>query len=78
MAKRLIVALDVLEQGDWALAHEIAPGDGSPGAAWLHAHLHRAGGERENAAYWYRQAGRAVFEGSEEAERAALRRTLRG
>ncbi len=51
MADRLIEALDVLEQGDWALAHEIVPGNGPPGAAWIHAHLHRIGGDAETAAY---------------------------
>jgi hypothetical protein len=47
-------------RGDWDAAHEIA--QALPGAegAWIHAHLHRQEGDLGNAAYWYRQAQRAM------------------
>ena len=71
-------ALGRLEAGDWEGAHEAAAADGSPEAAWVHAHLHRVEGDAPNAAYWYRRAGRPPFEGDEAAERAALRAALGG
>lgn len=76
MQERLTEALDRLEAGDWETAHRIAAEDGSPHAAWLHAHLHRVEGDPGNAAYWYRRAGRPVFDGPPEVERAELRIAL--
>ena len=76
--ERLIEALDALVAGDWEAAHEIAQEDSSAEAAWLHAHLHRVEGDPGNAAYWYRRAGRPVFEGDVAAERLALREVLGG
>ncbi|TYB91038.1 hypothetical protein [Oceaniovalibus sp. ACAM 378] len=73
MPKAITVALDKLEAGDWEAAHTIAQDESGALAAWLHAHLHRAEGDNANAAYWYRQAGRAPFTGSLEEERRALR-----
>lgn len=73
MTHRVIEALDRLEAGDWEVAHDVAQGDPSPEAAWLHAHLHRLEGDEANAAYWYARAGRAPFAGGEDEERAALR-----
>ena len=69
-------ALDRLEAGDWEGAHALAQDDTSAAGAWLHAHLHRVEGDAANAGYWYRRAGRAPFEGSEDEERAALRASL--
>ena len=46
--------------------------------ARIHAYLHRKEGDPDNARYWYRQAGRAPFEGSLADEWSALARDLLG
>ena len=69
-------ALDRLDTGDWEGAHDLAQADETPDGAWLHAHLHRIEGDPDNAAYWYRRAGRDPFDGSIADERAALRAAL--
>jgi hypothetical protein len=51
------------DKGDWKKAHEIAQDVPGADGAWVHAYLHRKEGDGENAAYWYRQAGRTVAEG---------------
>ena len=48
------------KRGDWKQAHEIVQEIDDSTAAWLHAYIHRREGDRDNAAYWYRQAGRPV------------------
>ena len=45
-------------QGEWDKAHDTIQHDTSKEAAWVHAHLHRAEGDGENAAYWYGKAGK--------------------
>ena len=50
-------------KGDWEKAHEIAQDVSDEDGAWVHAYLHRKEGDLGNAAYWYRQAGRAVARG---------------
>lgn len=47
-------------RGDWVQAHERAQEDEGPEASWVHAYLHRKEGDQENAAYWYRRAGKPV------------------
>jgi hypothetical protein len=47
-------------KGDWVRAHECAQVDGSQAGSWVHAYLHRKEGDRDNAAYWYRRAGKPV------------------
>ena len=47
-------------KSDWKQAHETAHEDEDPEGAWVHAYLHRKEGDQENAAYWYRQAGKPV------------------
>ena len=71
-------ALDALERGDWEAAHAMAQDDAGAEAAWLHAHLHRVEGDAANARYWYARAGRDPWEGSPEAEVAALRALASG
>ena len=44
--------------GDWAQAHKTVQDLNTEDAAWVHAYLHRKEGDRSNAAYWYRKAGR--------------------
>lgn len=47
-------------KGDWKQAHESAQqGEGVEGS-WVHAYLHRKEGDQDNAAYWYRRAGKPV------------------
>ena len=47
-------------KGDWTRAHECAQMDETQGGAWVHAYLHRKEGDRDNAAYWYRRAGKPM------------------
>lgn len=52
-------ALRHLEAGDWQAAHVIVQDDSSPLASWAHGIVHLMEGDLDNAAYWYRQAGRS-------------------
>lgn len=45
-------------KGDWESSHNIAQDMHTPMGSWMHAYLHRKEGDRFNAGYWYRQAGR--------------------
>lgn len=45
-------------KGNRNKAHESAQQDEGPQGAWVHAYLHRKGGDSSNAAYWYRRAGK--------------------
>ena len=48
-------------KGDWDRAHRCAQErEGDPACDWVHAYLHRVEGDRANAGYWYRRAGRPV------------------
>ena len=47
-------------KGDWDAAHHLAQSDKSPTGCWVHAHLHRVEGDKSNAAYWYRLAGKPI------------------
>jgi hypothetical protein len=51
-------------KGDWHKAHGIVMGEQSRDAAWVHAFLHRAEGDTDNARYWYGQARRSAATGS--------------
>ncbi|UIJ73652.1 hypothetical protein [Aurantimonas sp. HBX-1] len=70
-------ALDYLAAGDWLGAHAVVQDDPSAEAAWIHAHLHRVEGDPDNAAYWYRRAGRPAATGSLDDERAEIIAALR-
>ena len=63
-------------KGDWEGAHELAGLVETAAGALVHAYLHRKEGDINNAHYWYRLAARSPFEGSHEAEWAALAREL--
>lgn len=52
----LLAALWWDAKGDWNQGHEIAQAEESVDAAWVHAYLHRKGGDNANAGYWYGQA----------------------
>jgi len=47
-------------RGDWNRAHQSAQQDEGAEGSWVHAYLHRKEGDQDNAAYWYRRAGRPV------------------
>jgi hypothetical protein len=61
---------------DWSKAHEIAQAHDDASSAWVHAYLHRVEGDSDNAAYWYRRAGRPVAKASLPDEWAAIVRAL--
>jgi len=46
-------------EGEWERAHDITQ-PGGPALDWVHAYLHRVEGDLDNAAYWYRRAGKPV------------------
>lgn len=51
-------------RGDWDKAHSHAQEDEGSAGAWVHAYLHRKEGDRGNAGYWYRRAGKSFCEKS--------------
>jgi hypothetical protein len=56
---QLSKAVAHLQAGDWQAAHEIVQRDEeSPLACWAHGIVHIMEGDRSNARYWYRRAGR--------------------
>jgi hypothetical protein len=55
---RALQALWYQGKGDWERAHALAQDVDAADGFWVHAHLHRTEGERVNAGYWYRCAGR--------------------
>jgi hypothetical protein len=58
----LLQALLLEAAGDWDSAHQIAQNDLSADGSWVHAYLHRVNGDRVNASYWYKSAGKALPE----------------
>ncbi len=55
-------------RGDWEGSHDIAQDIPGPSGSWIHAYLHRKEGDRWNAGYWYRKAGKPFPECSLEEE----------
>lgn len=47
-------------KGNWHAAHDVAQDIHTPDGSWIHAYLHRKLGNRWNAGYWYRQAGKPM------------------
>jgi len=45
-------------KGNWDAAHRLAQSQDNPAGKWVHAYLHRIEGDNDNAAYWYRLAGK--------------------
>ncbi len=43
---------------DWEASHNIAQDMYNQTGIWIHAYLHRKEGDKINASYWYRQAGK--------------------
>ena len=75
-ASPLLRALWHQGRGDWDAAHRIAQDQPDPEGAWVHAHLHRAEGDADNAGYWYRRAGQPFPDGSLEEEWDAIATAL--
>jgi len=71
-------ALWYAAQGDWNRAHTLAQGQDDVDGAWVHAYLHRVEGDLENAAYWYRRAGRLVCSDPLETEWQSIAEALLG
>ena len=59
-----LIALWWDARGDWNRAHSHAQDDEGTNGAWVHAYLHRKEGDRGNAGYWYRRAGKPFCERS--------------
>jgi hypothetical protein len=51
-------------RGDWEAAHDIAQEIHDKNGSWIHAYLHRKEGDINNAAYWYRRAGKLMPQAS--------------
>ena len=45
-------------KGDWESSHDIAQDLHNTNGSWIHAYLHRKEGDKFNAGYWYRMAGK--------------------
>jgi hypothetical protein len=63
-------------KGDWKRAHESVQQDEGPAGCWVHAYLHRKGGDSSNAGYWYRRARKSAAQGSFEQEWLEIARSL--
>lgn len=48
------------KKGNWHEAHEVAQEIHTRLGSWIHALLHVIEGDQDNAAYWFRKAGKAV------------------
>jgi hypothetical protein len=73
---RLLAAVWWDAKGDWKKAHDCAQESEAPDHAWVHAYLHRKGGDMDNARYWYERAGRDFFNGELEDEWTEITNTL--
>ncbi len=78
MKRSLADALSLAAAGNWHGAHSLIESLEHPIACWLHASLHRQEGDRENAAYWYKQAGRPLPDQSFEDERKVIAEAVAG
>ena len=72
-----VAALWWAGKDQWETAHRIVMAEeGDKDCAWVHAHLHRAEGDSDNALYWYRRASRPAASGSLAEEWAAIAQAL--
>jgi len=59
MKKDLLNAIELAVAGEWNGAHQIVQQtEGDATAAWIHAVLHKIGGDLDNSRYWYRRANK--------------------
>jgi hypothetical protein len=63
-------------RGEWDKAHELAQAAGGREGDWVHAYLHRKGGDTMNAGYWYARAKQPPATGDLRAEWEAIGRAL--
>ena len=63
-------------KGDWDRAHQLADKRHDEVGSWVHAYLHRKEGDRGNASYWYRRAGKSMPSSSLDQEWTAIARSL--
>lgn len=61
-------ALQHLENGNWADAHDLIQHEKDTLSCLIHAHLHRLEGDASNAAHWYQRAGKNLADLSLEQE----------
>ena len=61
---------------EWAKSHKIVMDEGDRDSAWVHAYLHRAEGDLDNAGYWYRQSRHEAATGSLDKEWAEIATAL--
>lgn len=59
-------------KGDWEASHDIAQDMHDNNGSWIHAYLHRKEGDKFNAGYWYRMAGKKFPSQSLEEEQRQL------
>ena len=59
-------------KGDWGRAHDVLQNGDGTDDCWVHAFLHRKEGDKANAGYWYRRAGKLVASGPLDTEWAAI------
>ena len=64
----LELALWYIVKENWDMAHSITQGINTETASWIHAYLHRAEGDLNNACYWYNRARKEVCYDSLEGE----------
>ena len=60
------------KKGDWEKAHRLVMDESGSDAAWVHAYLHRAENDLDNARYWYRSARKLEAKGTLDEEWAAI------
>lgn len=73
----VLEALDAALAGRWDAAHAIVQRDETDEqAAFVHGLLHAIEGDRANAGYWYRRAGRSPAGDDPRAELERLRESL--
>jgi hypothetical protein len=60
LRRELTRAVELALADDWEGAHRIVQvHENDAMACWIHAVLHKIEGDKENARYWYAQAGQA-------------------
>jgi hypothetical protein len=71
-----LAALWWANKDNWEEAHRIVMNADDKDCAWVHAYLHRAEGDLDNARYWYRQAQHPVAAGALPDEWMEIAKTL--
>lgn len=61
-------ALELAREGKWDEAHRLVQQASDRSSCLIHAYLHRAEGDMDNASYWYQRAGEEMPENSLQTE----------